>query len=105
MYLIAIAWIYVALMMAAAEAAHPTGTLLGALLTLLLYGVLPVGLVMYLLGGKYRRQARERQAATIEAPRAAPVAPPDPIQVSAAAQPDGHSHSAGDPIAPVGKKA
>ncbi|MEE8615301.1 MAG: hypothetical protein V3T11_08850 [Roseateles sp.] len=45
MYLVAIAWAYIALMMAAAEATSPQGTLLGAFFTLLLYGVLPLGLL------------------------------------------------------------
>lgn len=39
MYLVAIAWFYVALMMALAEATHPQGTVLGAVFTLLLYGI------------------------------------------------------------------
>ncbi len=60
MYLIAIAWAYVALMMAAAEALSPQGTLLGAAITLLLYGVMPLGLLLYILGtpGRRRRAAR-----------------------------------------------
>ena len=61
MYLIAIAWAYVALMMAAAEALSPQGTLLGAAITLLLYGVLPLGLLLYILGTPGRRR-REAQA-------------------------------------------
>ena len=47
MYLIPIAWFYVALMMAVAEATSTQGTLLGAFFTLLLYGLLPIGLVLY----------------------------------------------------------
>ena len=39
MYLVAIAWMYVALMMAIAEATHANGSLLGAIITFLLYGV------------------------------------------------------------------
>ena len=38
MLLIAIAWIYVVLMLAVVEATSSNGTLLGALFTLLLYG-------------------------------------------------------------------
>ena len=33
MYLVAIGWIYVALMMALAEAMHPSGGVLGAVIT------------------------------------------------------------------------
>ena len=58
MYLVALAWGYVVLLMAAAEALSPQGTVLGALITLLLYGVLPLSLLMYILGtpGRKRRQ-------------------------------------------------
>ena len=57
MYLVAIAWAYVALMMAAAEAISPQGSLFGAFVTLMLYGVLPLGLLLYILGtpGRKRR--------------------------------------------------
>ena len=50
MYLIVIAWLYVALMMAVAEATNTTGTVIGAVLTFVLYGALPVSLVVYLIG-------------------------------------------------------
>ena len=46
MYLVAIAWMYVVLMMAAAEATSSTGSLLGALVTFVFYGVLPLSIVM-----------------------------------------------------------
>jgi hypothetical protein len=58
MYLVAIAWGYVALMMAAAEATSPQGTLFGAFVTLMLYGVLPLGLLMYILGTPGRKRRR-----------------------------------------------
>ena len=70
MYLVAIAWAYVALMMAAAEATSPQGTLFGAFVTLLLYGVLPLGLLLYILGTpgrKRRRRAAESSASPAEA--------------------------------------
>ncbi len=69
MYLIAIAWLYVAVMMALAEGFSPNGTWLGAFFTLLLYGIGPVSLLMYLLGTPGRRRARRRaesQAAAAE---------------------------------------
>lgn len=60
MYLVAIAWIYVVGMMALAEALSPQGSILGAFFTLLLYGVLPLSIVLYLLGTPMRRRARQR---------------------------------------------
>lgn len=65
MYLVAIAWAYVALMMAAAEATSPQGTLFGAFITLMLYGVLPLGLLLYILGTPGRK--RRRKAAELAA--------------------------------------
>ncbi len=59
MYLIAIGWIYVALMMAVAEANNTNGTLMGAIVTFVLYGVFPVILVMYLLRTPTRNRARK----------------------------------------------
>jgi len=67
MYLVPIAWLYVTLMMAVAEATSTQGTVLGAILTFLLYGVAPVALVMYLLGTPSRRKAmRAREAASVK---------------------------------------
>lgn len=62
MYLVAIAWMYVVLMMALAEAFSPQGSVLGAFFTFLLYGVLPLSIVMYLLATPQRRAARRRAA-------------------------------------------
>jgi hypothetical protein len=84
MYLVAIGWLYVAFMMALAEALAPRGTVLGALITFLFYGVAPTALLMYLLGtpGRKRRlREQERSAASAEgdegghAPAAGPVPP------------------------------
>lgn len=87
MYLVAIAWIYVALMMAVAEATHAQGSVLVGLMTFLLYGVGPLALVLYLLGTPQRRAAR-RAAEAAEAssgpgpktddPAAAATKPPPP---------------------------
>lgn len=63
LYIIAIGWLYVALMMSVAEATNTTGTVLGAIVTFVLYGLLPVALLMYILGTPARRRAhRARQA-------------------------------------------
>jgi hypothetical protein len=67
MYIVVIAWFYVAVLMAVAEATSSTGTLLGALITFLLYGLLPIGIVMYVMGSPLRKKARlaaEAQAQT-----------------------------------------
>lgn len=58
MYLVPIAWLYVTLMMAIVEATSSNGTVLGAIITFVLYGLLPIALVMYLLGTPARRRAR-----------------------------------------------
>lgn len=58
MYLVAIAWIYVVLMMAVAEATSRQGTVLGAFFTFLLYGALPLSIVMYVLRTPHRRRMR-----------------------------------------------
>ncbi len=64
MYLIVIAWIYVVLMMSVAEATSSSGTLLGALITFVLYGAGPVLLVLYLMGAPARsRSIKKREAA------------------------------------------
>ncbi len=77
MYLVVIAWMYVTLMMAVAEATSPEGSVLGALITFGLYGLLPLSLVVYAMGAPGRSRAikaaeqRERESA-----RAAAAAAP-----------------------------
>jgi mannose/fructose/N-acetylgalactosamine-specific phosphotransferase system component IID len=79
MHLVAIAWIYVVLMMAVVEALSSQGTVLGALITFTLYGVLPLGIVMYLLGAPGRRRLRRRaEEAELQALRAAAASAADP---------------------------
>lgn len=46
--LIVIAWLYVTVMMAVAEASAANGTLLGAIVTFVLYGLLPISIVVYI---------------------------------------------------------
>jgi hypothetical protein len=77
MYIIAIGWLWVAFMMAITEK-----SVVAAVLTFMFYGLLPCGLLMYLLGtpGRRRRQrAAERDAARSGETQA---------QTSAAAEPD-----------------
>jgi hypothetical protein len=68
MYIVAIAWMYVALMMAVAEATNTNGTVLGAIVTFILYGVAPVSLVVYLMRSPGRKRAiKAREAAETDA--------------------------------------
>jgi hypothetical protein len=71
MYIVAIGWLYVALMMSVVEATNSNGTVLGAVITFVLYGAAPVALVMYILGTPARRRAiRAREALQAEGDRA-----------------------------------
>jgi hypothetical protein len=58
MYIVAIAWIYVALMMSVAEATNTNGTVLGGIVTFILYGILPTAIIIYIMGTPHRRRAR-----------------------------------------------
>ena len=66
MLLIALAWMYVVLMMSVAEAMSSQGTVLGAVFTFLLYGVLPLSVVLYVVATPARRKARRRMEAAAE---------------------------------------
>jgi len=112
MYLIAIAWMYVVLMMAVAEALSPQGTVVGAVVTLLLYGVGPLALLLYILGTPLRRRQRraaEAQEAQEAQAQAMPSAGRGETAADAAADsdraPDGGGHASGDAVTPVGKEA
>jgi hypothetical protein len=85
MHLIAIGWLYVVLMMALAEALSSQGTVLGAVITFVLYGLIPLGLVLYIVATPARRRAR-RAAET-------------------SAAPDGGGHAPGDAAAPKREEA
>ncbi len=65
MYIVAIAWIYVALMMSVAEATNTNGTVLGGIVTFILYGILPTSIIIYIMDSPRRkrvRMAREHEA-------------------------------------------
>jgi len=67
MYIVPIAWLYVVIMMSVAEATNANGTLLGAIITLVLYGLFPVGLILYFMGAPARKRAiRAREAAELQ---------------------------------------
>jgi len=86
MYLIAIAWFYVALLMALAEATSSQGSVLGAIITFLLYGLLPISILVYVMGTGRRRMAR-REA-----------------DLQASDQGDGSDHAPAEPGLTVGKE-
>ncbi len=87
MYLVVIAWIYVVLMMSLAEAFSSQGSVLGAIMTFVLYGVLPLSIVVYILGTPARKRALK------QAQSSAPDA-------------GGHASSAAEPgsVPPVGEE-
>lgn len=117
MYLIVIGWMYVVLMMSVAEATNTTGTVLGGIVTFFLYGILPVGIVVYVMRAPQRRRAIKAREAAEDADRAdraaraaraahgGAAAPDDP---AASAQPDagGEAPGAAEPggVAPVRKE-
>ena len=86
MYLVVIAWLYVTVLMAVAEATSPTGSVLGAIVTFALYGLLPMSILVYILGTPGRKRkihAREMQERAAAAQAAA----------SASAEPDAGGHA------------
>lgn len=101
MYIVPIAWLYVALMMAVAEAVHSNGTVLGAVITFVLYGVVPVALVVYVMGAPARRRAiKAREAAEMAAAEMAAAEMAAPATAHSV-QPDAGRHAATDAVAPV----
>jgi predicted membrane channel-forming protein YqfA (hemolysin III family) len=80
LYLVALAWMYVVLMVALAEAFSPQGTVLGAVFTVFGWGLIPLSVVLYILATPSRRAARKA--------------------AESAADPDRSRHAAGDPVAP-----
>ena len=67
MYIVAIAWMFVVTLMSVVEAVASNGSLLGAILTFVFYGILPLGLVLYLLGTPLRmRHNKAKEAAEQE---------------------------------------
>ena len=90
MYIVPIAWLYVAVMMAVVEANSTTGTILGAIITFLLYGLMPVGLLVYLMSSPARkaaRRAREAGVADETGAAAGAVEPTTAVDASASQKP------------------
>jgi len=89
MHIITIAWLFVTVMMALAEATSPQGSVLGALFTFLMYGALPLSIVLYLMGTPARRRARKAAEAAADAA----------ARAASAVDPGGRGHAAGDAVA------
>ncbi len=108
MYLIAIAWMYVVVMMSVAEATATNGTVLGAIFTFFLYGVLPCIILMYLMGTPLRRKAiRAKDQAELEAYRQAAeqeTAAQATTLSPSSFQPDAGSQASAHAISPVREK-
>ena len=90
MYLVAIAWMYVVLMVAVVEAVG--GSVLGAVVTFLTYGLLPLGIVMYLMASPARRRLRKAEGTVVDTAPASAASP-------SSEQPDGSNHAASDALA------
>ena len=88
MYLIVIAWLYVTLLMALAEAFSTQGSVLGAIITFVFYGLLPMALVVYLMGTPLRRKAIRKSEQLAREERAASDSTSGSV-----VQPDAGSHS------------
>ncbi len=56
MHIVAIAWLYVVLMMSIAE--H---SLIAGIMTFLLYGALPLTIILYVMGAPQRRRKRNAE--------------------------------------------
>ena len=80
LYVVALAWMYVVLMVALAEAFSPQGTVLGALFTVIGWGVIPLSIVLYILATPSRRAARKARESALDEDRG--------------------GHAAGDAVAP-----
>lgn len=104
-HLVVIAWLYVVLMMAVAEATHTTGTVLGAIVTFVMYGLAPVALVVYLmLAPARRRRLKEQELAAQEAARRAAATSVEP-PARESNPPDQGGETTADAIAPVREKS
>jgi uncharacterized membrane protein len=96
MHIVAVAWMFVVVLMALTEATSSQGSLLGALITFVLYGLLPLAIVLYLMGTPVRRRARKAAEAQADAAAAA--------DASSTPAGDGSGQAAGAGLAPVRKE-
>ncbi len=83
MYIIAIGWLYVTILVAVNEA-----SLVGGIVSFTFYGLLPCGILLWMSGSKVRRQRRAYREA----------------QLARSTQPDQAGLTSGDAIAPIGEE-
>ncbi len=98
MYIVPIGWLYVTMMMAVVEATSDNGTVLGAIITFVLYGLLPTGIMAYLMATPARKRAiKAREAAELAA-----------VAAEASPEPDASGHATaatqGGAVPPVRKE-
>ena len=118
MYIVVIAWMYVVLMMSVAEATNSSGSVLGAVITFVLYGLLPISIVVYVMGTGARRKARQAAEAAVAAAAITPLTVPSTApshapstatstthSIAPRLDPDGSGHAAGAAVAAERKKA
>ena len=91
MLVVSIGWLYVALMMAVAQATSADGSLTGALITFVFYGAAPVGLLVFLASSRARRRAARSRELRESAHG----------QTASSSQPDACGEPTTDAIAPV----
>jgi hypothetical protein len=89
--IVLVGWGYVVAMMALAEAVGPSGSVLGAIVTALLYGALPMSVIWYIGGARGRALARQRAS---ESHR------DEPPPASGDDDPGGGGQPPGDAVAP-----
>lgn len=109
MWIVAVGWLYVAVMMSMAEATSPQGTVLGAVITFVFYGLVPVAIIVYVMSAPIRRKARlarEAQASAhmAQMPMATASQAASPFSPLSSQQADAGGLPAGDAIAPERKE-
>lgn len=113
LYLVALAWMYVVLLVALVELFSTQGSAVGALFTVLGWGVIPLSVVLYILATPSRRAARRAEDSRASAGPLPSDGPRLPLGessrseqgvVTSPANPDRGGHAAGDAVAPEGKE-
>jgi hypothetical protein len=110
--IVTLGWAYVVLMAALVEATGPNGSILGAIVTVLLYGALPIAVLSYISGAGRRRRAARAAASTpaaagaASAPQAAGALAGERVGAgSDGVDPGGGGQAPGEALATVREKA